>query len=187
MLGYMRSVLTSPYFYFALSAIVLLFATTRKNNNFFDVQHIIKSHLNIFKDSKFQYVIFYGVPFLLSTGTLLQQFVNEDLLGHIIIVISIFMSMLFAMLSTITSLNQKTKDEFYLKLVNETHMSILFEAILCIGVLIISFTLLFSNITNCFVLGIFSFILYYLIYTIMLQVFILVKRISVLLREQSTK
>ena len=91
--------------------------------------------------------------------------------------------MLFAILSIISNL--KNKNDESQKLISETYSAILFEAILCISALIISFALLFSNVENRIILGIFSFVLYYLIYAIILQIFIIIKRTSILLREKN--
>jgi len=185
MLNFFNTILTSSVFYFSLSALILLFAATRKNNNYFDVRRIFREHLGLFRNSIFQYFVFYGTPLLMSIGTVIQKIVDDSILVSVNIVISIFMSMLFAILSSIGNLNNKTENCELNKLLSETYTAILFEAILCICALIISFAVLFSDAKNAVVMTSISIILYYLVYAIILQVFIIVKRLSVLLREKN--
>ena len=180
-------VILSPMFLFTLSAVILLFSATRKRNNFFDIRGIVKDQFKIFHGLKTQLFVFYGVPFLLAFATVRIKRIDETILDNIIIVLSIFLSMLFAMLSIVGSQNNN-KNEKRKILIDQTFNSIMFESVLCIVSLIISFSCFFTTTVegsnDTIVKWIISTILYYLIYTTILNTFIVIKRIKILFENR---
>ena len=100
------------------------------------------------------------------------------LINNINIVLSIFVSMLFAIMSILNGYEKSNKTQ-YLKVFDETNNTIVFETILCIVVLILSFIVLFiDNFENNILLVIISIIIYYLMFTIILHIFIIIKRMK---------
>lgn len=171
-------VITSPYLLFGIAGIVLLFNFLKRNNNFFDFKAIVIQQFAIFKNCKGQIFVFYIVPLILAIGVVKIKLVDKDIINNINIVLSIFISMLFAMLSIVNGYEKKNR-ELYAKLLDETNNTIIFEIILCIIILLLSFAVLFiDNFANSIPLLITSLILYYLMFTIILHVFIIIKRMK---------
>lgn len=176
----------SPQCLFIVSAFLLIINSIQKNNNFFDVRDIIKSQYNLFKDNKFQVLIFFVVPFFLAFGVVQIKYINKDIINNINIVLSIFISMFFAMLSILGSLSKSSKIQYNI-LLKETFNTIIFECILCIIVLLISFIQLFLDSYNP-TLGLFivSLFIYYLIFVVVLNIFVVIKRIKILFDERDS-
>jgi len=173
----------SSWFLFALSAAILLCFTIRKNNNFFDVRKIFLDQFKMFKNAKEQLLVFYFVPFILSVAVVKIKCIDTTIINNIVIVLSIFISMLFAMLSILNSYNSKKPE--YVVVLNETYNTIMFECILCIFALLISFAQFFIGEIKCrWILVLVSAILYYLIFTIILHVFIIIKRMKALFENR---
>lgn len=160
-----------------LSCIILILYFIRKNNNFFNVRKVFSDQFKIFKGAKEQFFIFYGTPLLMSLGIVRYKLIETDIIDNIVIVLSIFISMLFAVLSILTSLNKD--DTFYKIVLKETFNTVVFECVLCIVELILSVSILFiGDITTKWIKYVFSFVIYYLMFTIFLNIFIVIKRIK---------
>ena len=173
------SILMKPYIWFYLSCFILIVSLIRKNNNFIDIRPIFIQQLKIFKDCKEQLINFYVVPLFLTIGSLLIKRIDEDIVNNIIIVLSILISMFFASLSILTSF--QNKNDNYLITLKETYNTVMFEVILCIIVLILSFIKVFTgNYKESVSLTIISGLVYYLMFTIILQIFIIMKRMKAL-------
>jgi len=166
---------------FGISIIILLFCFTRKNNNFFDIRSIFKHHFSIFNRNLFQLFVFYFIPLLLAFGTLGIKTIDKYIINNVNIVLAIFISMFFAMISILysTSSKENVTDEKRKKLLHETINTILFECVLSIILLVISFIVLFIDDYNLsWPIVIVSLIIYYLLFVIILNVFIVIKRIK---------
>lgn len=176
------NIICSPTFLFSLSFVILIISLFRKNNNFFDIRGIFLRHFKIFSNAKLWIFIFFGIPFLLSIAILQIKLIDKDIINNINIVLSIFISMFFAILGIIVSFQKKKSavDPFNI-LLEETFSTILFEIIVCIFILILSFIHLFlNNFTPSASLTFNSFIIYYLLLVVLLNILILLKRIHTL-------
>ncbi|MDF2686873.1 MAG: hypothetical protein K0S55_2056 [Clostridia bacterium] len=166
---------------FAISICALITCFTMKNNNFLDVKMIFKQHFQIFENAPLQKIIFIFVPLLMAIGIIDIQCVDKDIINNLNIVISIFMSMFFAMLSVLSGMSVKDGNPNYNKLLKETYNTIIFEMVLCIIILMVSFVLLFMNdFTKSWFLNLISFLIYYLLLTVLLNIFIVIKRVKFL-------
>lgn len=173
----------SPIFLLTTAAMILILNFTRKNNNFFDVRKVFENHFSIFRDAKGQFFVFYGTPLLLAFGIANYKLMDIKIIDNIVIVLSIIISMLFAVMSVLTSF--KGKDEHYTVVLKETFNAVIFEAILCILSLLLSFSVLFvGEIETVWINYIFSLVIYYLIFTIVLNIFLVIKRIKKLFENQ---
>jgi len=167
----------STEFLLSVSGIVLLWSFTKKNNNFFDIRKVFVDQIKIFNDAKGQVFIFYGIPMLMAFGIAEYKLIEPDIIDNIVIVLSIFISMLFAVLSILTNLNND--DEHYKKVLKETFNTVVFECVLCIIELIVSVAILFiGGISTVWIKYLFSVVVYYLMFTVFLNVFIIIKRMK---------
>ncbi len=128
-----------------VAIIPIIISIFSERRSFFNIKSIIKDHLKMFENCKNQYLIFYGSPFILSVGLALIYDAQDDFYNNLSVIISIILSMLFAVLAILTSFdysnslnsNDNTANSSnIIKVVNETTNSIIFETIICVFLLI---------------------------------------------------
>lgn len=184
-----------------ISVILVVLALLQKNSNFLDVRSIITTHFKVFSGSPLQCVVIFGVPLFLAIAALHMQPLSKDMVDTLNIVLSILISMFFAMLSILSALNNKTIPEEekndvtaihrmneYNLLLKETFNAIMFECILCILVLAATVTLLFINkFSASWQLSLVSGIVYYLSLVIVFNILVIIKRIKVLFDYRADK
>lgn len=194
---------------FCFSGIFLLLYSIRKNNNFIDVRKTLTNHVAIFKNKnnkwlKGQLLFFFGLPCTLAIATTIIKPIDDSFLNLILLIITIFISMFFAMLSIIISFkdrenqtkNEKLKDSKEQvqnkKLIKQTCDSLIFENFICVIIILISliYNLFPKAVLNflpdyCIghLISIANFIIYYLLYCLLLNLFIVVKRIRILIHS----
>jgi len=174
---------------FLISGLALLFGFTRKNNNFFDFRKVFKEHFGIFGKNGVQIFIFFVVPLFLAVGIVKIKMIDKDIINNMNIVLSIFLSMLFAMLSILCSFSPKesgrTKNDNYNKLLKETFSTILFECVLCVFLLVLSFVELFvDDFCVSWQLFVASIIIYYLVLVVLMNIFVIIKRVKRMFDER---
>lgn len=190
----MAETLSINAFLICVSIILIVIALLQKNSNFLDVRSIISSHFRLFTASPLQCIVIFGVPLLLTVVALKKQPLTKDVVDTLNIVLSIFISMFFAMMGILSTLNNKIPNEdqrkdvtavrkfkTYNLLLKETFNAVLFECILCIIVLAMSITLTFINtFLVSWQLVAISGIVYYLSLVIVFNILVIIKRIKVL-------
>lgn len=184
---------------FFLGIILILVALLQKNSNFLDVRKIIRQHLSIFSKSPLQVVAIFGAPLLIAIAAAATHPLTVDIVNNLNVVLSILISMFFAMLSILASLNLKSTDQSkvedvtlirdaknYNKVLKQTNNAILFESVLAILLLIFSFSQLFiGSFDPTWKLKIISAFVYYLTLVLVLNIFVIIKRIKSLLDSKS--
>ena len=182
-----------------ISIILIVIALLQKNSNFLDVRTIFLAHFKVFSSSPLQCIVIFVSPLLLAIAAMNKQVLSKDIVDTLNIVLSILISMFFAMLSILSALNHKSvsanqkndatatdKTEKYNQLLKETFNAVMFECILCILVLAASFTLLFLNdFSDSWQLTVVSAVVYYLSLVIVFNIFVIIKRIKVLFDHRS--
>lgn len=190
-----------PLVLYVVSASLIIFALIQKNSNFMDVRAIIRKHLSVFRGSPLQRFVLFIVPFFLAVASVVIKPVNESIINNLNVVLAILVSMFFAMLSILSSFptklnseleerpGEKRTDELYVKILGESFNSVLFECILCILTLVCSFSVLFFGYyEQGIILTVISVILYYLFFVMVLNSFVIIKRIMALFNHlQRTK
>ena len=175
--------ITSAEFLFLVSGLIIFFNCIKKNNNFFDIRDIINKHFMMFSEAKGQIFVFYGTPLILAIAVLKCNCINNDIIDNIIIILSIIISMLFAMLSILS--NYPNKDDLYEKTLEETYNTILFQCVVCVLSLIISFAQYFiENDSPEIYLIVISFVLYYMIFVLIMNIFLILKRMKALFENR---
>lgn len=180
---------------FCFSGVVLLCYFLRKNNNFIDIRGTIKNYISIFKNKynkylKGQLFFFFGLPCTLAIATAIIKPMDDNFLNLILLIITIFISMFFAMLSIIISFKDKQTENK--KLIKETCDGLIFENFICVIIILISliYNLFPKAIINflpdyCIdgLTSIADFAIYYLLYCLLLNLFIVLKRIRILIHH----
>lgn len=163
------------------SSVFILLSLFLKNSNFLDVRFIISQHFKVFDSNRLQLVSIFIVPLFLAIGITMVKCVDRDILNNLNIVLSIIIAMYFSVLSILSAFSKENKSENYQKLLKETFNSTVFEAILCLLLLVVSFTILFIGYySKSIALYIVSVIIYYLSIVITLNTLVVIKRIKVL-------
>ena len=98
-------------FLFFVGIILILVALLQKNSNFLDVRKIISQHLSIFSKSPLQVVSIFGAPLLIAIAAAATHPLTVDIVNNLNVVLSILISMFFAMLSILASLSLKSTDQ----------------------------------------------------------------------------
>lgn len=165
---------------------------------YLDFLMIVKKHYECFKNEDQKYnlaalLIYTATPVLLAIALAWMKDVNSETVNIITIIISILTAMLFTLLALIVDMRQKirssqsysaTEASLSSKLLRETYYSVMFEILISICILIMSFVCIFSDSYS----KIESFLLYWLTFTLFVNLFIILKRIfNVIDREMNSK
>lgn len=171
-----------------ISSVIMIFSLLRKEEPFFNLQDIIKAHKHLVRGSE---ILFCIIPLCFAVGLSLLYTAGAQFYTEISVILGIFLSMLLASLSilsnydfsTVTDSNQREKGK---KVVRETINAIMFDAILCVflllyGLIIIvlsggdySWIPISMNIIKTAV----SAVAYYLFVVILLNLLLIVKQMS---------
>jgi len=186
--------LTDPYKTLLVCLIVLLickFIFKIKYMNCFD---IIKKHINVFRnsDGKLLIVPFFtynAIPIIIAFSVNRISIINDNIINSITIILSILTAMLFTILVMVIDLKNKVENNSDIMnsklnamkvLIRETYYTVMFEILICVTMLILSFIYLFTNSINKSV----SFIMYSLVFLLIFNLFIVLKRIFKIIEEQ---
>lgn len=121
-----------------ISSVIMIFSLLRKEEPFFNLQDIIKAHKHLVRGSE---ILFCIIPLCFAVGLSLLYTAGAQFYTEISVILGIFLSMLLASLSilsnydfsTVTDANQREKGK---KVVRETINAIMFDAILCVFLLL---------------------------------------------------
>lgn len=132
--------------FIVLAILPIIISIFDEQRSFFNIKSVIKEHLKMFENCKSQYLVFYGSPLILSIGLAIIYDAQDDFYNNLSVIISIILSMLFAVLAILTSFdysdqsnnneNDTSNSSNMIKVVNETTNSIIFETIVCVFLLI---------------------------------------------------
>lgn len=167
---------------FLIGSTILVISLLPKTGNFLDVRSIFTEHFLIFKGNLLQMVSIFFVPFLFSIAILKTRCIDEEILDNLNIVLSILIAMFLSILSILCAFADKDRNEpIYRQLLKETFNSTIFEIILCLFLLLISFIALFIK-DSCQTqyLQVISGSIYYLTIVVILNILVIIKRIKAL-------
>lgn len=170
---------------FTIGSVVLCLCLCVKHSNFLDIRKIFIQHFSVFKENPLQLIGIFFTPILLTVGLVEIKCINKDILSNLNIILSILTAMFLSILSILCSFNKIKKGENYKQLLKETFNTTIFEIILCLLLLFISFIILFINdFKESIPLKIASGAIYYLTMITILNILVVIKRIKVLFDKQ---
>ena len=166
-----------------ISSVFILLGLFRKRNNFIDLNSVFVKHFSMFKTARIQFIVIYICTLILAIGISLVYVADGTLYQNIIVVMSIFASMLMAMLSVIKSkdLSKYNGDEKKRidGVMKETDAQVMYCTCICMFEIIVSLIMIaLSNLDIPTILTIMSVITYYLIEILTLNILIVVKRLG---------
>lgn len=180
---------TIAYITLLLSVIFIITYCIRKNNNFIDIRKICNDFFSIFHPITHgkkvfltgQIFFFFIVPALITTGVVLLNPVNLDIVNNTLVVIAIFVSMLFAILSIVINMNNHQDNTDEIANVSVAIKCIMFEIFICVLIAILGLAFIFlDGIGNKIILYVFSCIFYYLCFISIFDLLIITKKLSIL-------
>jgi hypothetical protein len=183
-----------------ISITVFLVSIFRKQGGFINLGESIKKHLLLFSSCKTQYLLFYFMPFLLSFGLALIFQVTVEFCENINVVISIILSMLFAICGiigtkdyatimlrqkkdTVDNVSTMSIEATYAKVktvAEETLNAIIFTTMLALILISVSLGSLLSNVFtfSSVVVFIDSVLIYYLLSVVLVTMMLIIKRMQ---------
>lgn len=177
----------TPYGLFTLTIALLVIGRVIFRKTYLNCTIIIKKHMDCFKDPRgklscVSLILYFLVPYFVAISLVQIRIIDNDVINIVTIIISILTSMLFTMLTLILDMRKRImKDESYdankasisVKLLKETYYSIMFEILVSVMILIMCFVEIFSKKFSFFS----SVIIYYLTFTLLMNLFMVLKRI----------
>lgn len=117
------------------SSLMIFICMMRKKEEFFNIRKTLCDHLKIFKHCTSKYWIFYGLPLVFSVGLALIYEASSGFYTELSVILGIILSMLFAILSILTSqdystINDKIQKDKVKKVLKGTTNAIVFDSIL---------------------------------------------------------
>ena len=171
-----------------ISSVIMIFSLLRKEEPFFNLQDIIKAHKHLVRGSE---ILFCIIPLCFAVGLSLLYTAGAQFYTEISVILGIFLSMLLASLSilsnydfsTVTDANQREKEK---KVVRETINAIMFDAILCVFLLLYGLIIIVLSgggyswipISVDIINMVISAAAYYLFAVILLNLLLIVKQMS---------
>lgn len=175
-----------PYIILFICGIILLVARYVFKIKYINCFDIIAEHIKCFRIKErilwLPIVMYFIIPIPVSYAICQVKLIDDDAINVITIIVSILTSMFFTLLAMILDMNSKINDNTKLsasetnilkRLLKETYYCVMFEIMISIILLIMCFVKLFTDETNSMV----SIVMYYLLFTLVINLFMLLKRI----------
>lgn len=160
-----------------------------------DISNIVKDHISTLKNyetdkySLWDFVLFFFVPFLIGGGLVYFHFMlTKGIVNGLVTSLSIFAALLFNLLLLIYDIIQKTENSEGIKGLKTTFLRQIYTnisfcilvAISTVILLLISFLDIEIDLFHC----ILAFFVYYLVSLFILTLFMILKRIHILLSKE---
>ncbi|MCI8950050.1 MAG: hypothetical protein HFG49_08415 [Lachnospiraceae bacterium] len=180
-------VLVTPKGLLIISFCILIIGKIIFHKDYLSCFSIIKHHMDCFRMenghiSKMSLLLYYFIPLLLAISLIQIRILDDTVVNLITIIISILTAMFFTLLTLILDMRARIRtDHNYnagdaslsTKLLKETYYSLMFEILISIAILIMCFVELFAKQYSCCA----SLIIYYLVFILLLNMFMILKRI----------
>ncbi len=155
--------------------------------DYISTKDIIINHFKCFKSKKGSWLIvplitYAGIPLLLAYAVVQMRIIDDSTINIITIIISIITAMLFSMLTVIIDMKSKIKGnpQYYSTEANisnkaliETYYTVMFEILVSVALLVFCLFNVFTKAFN----SIQSFIIYFLTFTLIINLLMIIKRI----------
>lgn len=174
--------------------VIIAFAATKKTDNYGNIKHILYAYFSECAKSRIQLVILFVLPAFLSFSACAMNTLTETICNNLNIVLSILIAMFFSILGILCALprpsrtgqgEESRKEARYKELLDSTISAVMFECVLCILLLVLSFFSLFVNMFRKSTwLYIVSGAIYYLTFVVVMNAFVVIKRLEVLVSHR---
>lgn len=188
----LTSKILSPVVLICMAFILMAIYFFKGHTNFLNIKRIFKDYFSLFGEEKIHLMVVWGIPLLIAGALVQEIYLGKESLDEILVILSILISMFFAMLSILIS-KQATQNDIDQKsnsykqhirniLLAETCTIVLIEVLLCVSVLMLSLVIvLISGDDTHDVLSILSFLVFYFMTVCMFNLLVLLKRFKSLI------
>ena len=157
----------------------------RGNSSFVELRKVFIEHMALFKNARYQYLVFYIYPLIMSIGISILYVAEKEMYKDITVVVSIFISMLLAILSIITtkdSSKYESNQQRIKAVIKETSNAIVFCTAISIFIICVSLIMTAIDFDKYQYLakGV-AVVIYYLLLVLLLNILLIVKRMGKLL------
>ena len=175
----------------SISMLSILLFLLKKNEPFFNLREVVSKQFSLFQKSTIHYIVFYLIPLVFAVGLSMIYIVDDEFLSESSPILSILISMQFAVLSilstfntsTIINVKQKGKAQ---KVIIETVNAVIFDCLLCLFMLLHNLCMIVISertvnwipIDVSIMKTIVSAITYYIFSVILLNLLLIVKQLS---------
>ena len=168
-----------PIILLIICIVTVILYSLRQNNNILKFDKIFKNHFELIEDA-FSRFVFIGVPIIAAFSCVMLKCITADIINNINTSLSVFIALQFSVVGVLCALPNGNSE--YEDIKSKAFTEIIFESILSILTLIISFLCLFIDLENVKPAMLWgpSFILYTLIFSTILNIFIVLKRMHFL-------
>ena len=176
-------IISSPTTLFCVALIILGVYMICAKTNFLNVSRIFSDYKQVFGEVPRHMWIFWGVPVIFALSLIQVTLINNEVAESILVFLSILVAAFFSMLAILVSQQGFTDTSVqYKKVLKESTTIVLVEIVLCVFALIItlSATILGNQIPEWLQYTI-SGIDYYLIFVMLLNMLIIIKRMKALI------
>ncbi len=153
-----------------------------RNASFMNLNKVFKEHFGLFKKCKYQYVIFYVYPILVSVGICFYFTPKASFMEQFNVVVSILLSALLAIMSILISkdfsgLADDARNNAK-AILCETNNAIIFDVSIGIMLIIVNLVLFTIDVENTLWAKVIAGISYYLFIVMLLTILLIIKRLS---------
>lgn len=194
----MLEVVKNPVYLLIILIIFLGLIKIIFKTDYFSVTNIVKEYIKGFKNDRTKKVVI--IPFLIAFiipilfAILINNIKQIDgkTIEIITIIISILTSMFFTVLALIIDIKARTKErqeskklnandiQKTMKLIRLIYHALMFEILLCIFILLLCFIGVFTEVFT----SLLSFLIYYFTFTMLINMFMVLKRVFVIIEHE---
>lgn len=178
----------TPKHVFIATAVIAVLCMVLFDSKYWNCFQIIKNQMKCFKDKtsgkmlKVPFFIAFVLPVFLAFATEWKVGITENIVNILTVIISVLMGVFLASTPMLVDIKKTVEQEkrpaWEVNLINvllkEIHYIIMFQVLICTVILILCFFSAFSGVYLRFV----SFLIYYLSYVMLLNIFMLLKRLN---------
>lgn len=181
-------ILTNPMFLLGICSLMLVIAKLIFKLDYMGTLEIISYHINNFRNKtnnkllKVPFFVYFILPLILAIAISRIKIADNNIVGNITVVLSILTSMLFTILTLLIDFKGKLEERnngngpkvIRLKnLIKEIYYTIMFEIIVSVLLLLLTFIFMITNQIGCTI----SVIIYYLLFLFIFNLLIVLNRI----------
>ena len=174
---------SSPVTLFCIAVVILIAYMLHSGTNFLNIGRVFSDYKKVFSDAPKHVWLFWGIPVLLTLSLIQVALVTGTIAESILVFLSILIAAFFSILAILVS-QQGFSDttQQYREILKETSTIVLVEIVLCVFALIttLSATILDDKIPEL-LQYILSGVDYYLIFVMLLNLLITIKRVKALI------
>lgn len=166
-------------------SVILVAITLFNDTGYFDIKKILKNYIRVFEKNKWNLYVICILLFFISAGMACIKPINYELMNTITLIISILCGAFLAFIPVVIGLDNKTgsKEKEFENVKKATIDILMFELLISLFAIFVCliYTFVTDDAFNIVSIG-FSTIIYYIVFMVMINILIVLKRISLMIK-----